>query len=109
VPWSSFGRAVADALGRRVRVLTLPAAAAWVAAAGSELVAHVSGRPAMLNVDKAREIAQGDWVCATERARDELGFSPTRTLREGVQATVDWYVEHGWLARRGAGPREEAA
>ena len=32
------------------------------------------------------------------RIRDELGWTPSHTLDEGLQATVDWYLSHrDWL------------
>jgi nucleoside-diphosphate-sugar epimerase len=32
-----------------------------------------------------------------KRAREEIGYSPRVTLREGVARTLRWYGEHGWL------------
>ena len=46
------------------------------------------------------------------RIREELGWSPTVTLTEGLTQTVDWYLENEWwwrplqdiaLERRGTG------
>ncbi len=31
------------------------------------------------------------------RARRELGYAPSVTLREGIRQTLGWYREHGWL------------
>ena len=31
------------------------------------------------------------------RAREEIGYSPRVTLREGIARTLRWYREHGWL------------
>jgi dihydroflavonol-4-reductase len=31
------------------------------------------------------------------RARKEIGYSPQVGLRDGIQRTLDWYREHGWL------------
>jgi nucleoside-diphosphate-sugar epimerase len=31
------------------------------------------------------------------RARTELGYAPRVGLREGIQRTLAWYREHGWL------------
>jgi nucleoside-diphosphate-sugar epimerase len=31
------------------------------------------------------------------RARDEIGYAPHTTLREGMSRTLTWYREHGWL------------
>ncbi len=32
-----------------------------------------------------------------ERARTEIGYAPAVDLRDGIQRTLDWYREHGWL------------
>jgi len=31
------------------------------------------------------------------RARHELGYAPQVTLRDGIQRTLTWYRDHGWL------------
>jgi nucleoside-diphosphate-sugar epimerase len=31
------------------------------------------------------------------RAREELGFAPSVTLREGIRRTLAWYRAAGWL------------
>jgi nucleoside-diphosphate-sugar epimerase len=31
------------------------------------------------------------------RARDELGFNPAVTLRDGIRRTLEWYRQHGWI------------
>jgi nucleoside-diphosphate-sugar epimerase len=31
------------------------------------------------------------------RARAELGYSPSFTLRDGIRRTLGWYRQHGWL------------
>jgi nucleoside-diphosphate-sugar epimerase len=31
------------------------------------------------------------------RAREELGYAPSVTLREGIGRTLAWYRQHGWL------------
>lgn len=95
--WSTFVRAVAVALGRRTVPIALPGWAAYLAAAPAELHARITGRPAVLNFDKVREISQGDWVCSTARVREEIGFRPALSLEEGVRRTVEWYVQHRWL------------
>ena len=31
------------------------------------------------------------------RARAEIGYNPKIALREGIQRTLDWYRQQGWL------------
>jgi nucleoside-diphosphate-sugar epimerase len=31
------------------------------------------------------------------RAREEIGYAPKISLREGISRTLDWYGRHGWL------------
>lgn len=31
------------------------------------------------------------------RARQELGYAPSTSLRDGITRTLNWYREHGWL------------
>jgi dihydroflavonol-4-reductase len=31
------------------------------------------------------------------RARREIGYAPSVSLREGITRTLDWYRQHGWL------------
>ncbi len=38
------------------------------------------------------------------RARDELGWAPTHTFEQGIDATVAWYLGHlGWCTAVQAG------
>lgn len=95
--YAELGRHIAAALGRR-RVLVLPVAAAiirWAGLAG-QWASRVRRRPVYLNADKAREIIAGSWVCSSDKARKQLGFSPQPlTLR--LQETIESYRKAGWL------------
>jgi dihydroflavonol-4-reductase len=96
--WAELGRLVAQAVGRR-RVLNVPVlrCAVWATAAAVDTAAHVVRQPFYLGLDKAREITAGSWVCSTQAARDELGFSAESPLVERLKETVAWYREAGWL------------
>jgi len=59
--------------------------------------AGITGRPALINKDKASELVQDYWVCCPEKAERELGFVARTTLAEGVVTTLQWYQRKGWL------------
>jgi nucleoside-diphosphate-sugar epimerase len=57
----------------------------------------LTGRPVLLNKDKARELLAPHWTCDSQPIRRELGFEHRFGLEAGVADTVRWYRENGWL------------
>lgn len=57
----------------------------------------LTGKMSVLNNDKYNILKQRNWRCDIEPAADELGFRPEYKLREGVDITVKWYKDNGWL------------
>jgi hypothetical protein len=69
----------------------------WLIAGAATVMLKWRGRAMYLNLDKAREIAAGSWICSSQKAMAELGFCPTVPPLERLKATVDWYRAHDWL------------
>lgn len=97
-PWTDVIRAAGRALGRKnTVVLPVPESLSWGAGLWGELLGRVTGRAQILSFDKIRELAGPGWVCETERARTELGFSPEWPLDKGLQAAAAWYRAERWI------------
>ena len=60
-------------------------------------IAGLTGKPALVNRDKANELTQDYWTCSPEKAARELGFTAKTPLAEGVASTLRWYREKGWM------------
>ncbi|HBX45141.1 NAD-dependent epimerase/dehydratase family protein [Limibacterium fermenti] len=93
-----FNRIVQEVLHKkRVLRLKIPLGvvkgAAWV----SEKVASLLGRASTFNTDKYNIMEQRNWNCDIEPIRTGLSFKPEYPLRRGVEETVRWYKEKGWL------------
>jgi nucleoside-diphosphate-sugar epimerase len=89
-------RAVARSLSLPSRITYLPFAPLWLAAAACEAVCRPLGMEPPLFRRRA------DWFRQTrafsvDKARRELGFSPTVELDEGLARTAAWYRQHGYL------------
>lgn len=54
-------------------------------------------RETPLTRDKARELLSGNWICDISKARQELGYTPSVLLTQGLRRTISWYQEVGWL------------
>ena len=94
-----FRKMVAEALGKKmVLPVRLPLWAVKMVSAVAEKIGVAKGKPSTLNSDKYKIMAQRNWNIDVSKARDEFGFNPTVTLREGIERSVDWYQKEGWLS-----------
>src|SRR5262249_10523513 len=84
-------------LGRRARAIMIPVGLAYTMALAAEGVSAVLRRPPVINRDKVRDLSQACWVCSTDAARQELGYSQKVSLEAGLRDTYQWYVKEGWL------------
>jgi nucleoside-diphosphate-sugar epimerase len=66
-------------------------------ALGGSLASQFSRSPALLNLDKLRDIRQPNWLCTSEKAKADLGFEPAIDLLTGLETTAAWYRDRGWL------------
>ncbi len=97
VSWSAFADAAGGVMARRVRSVHVPLWLAYGAAWGAEVASRFRGRADIVSRQKIREARCRYWVCDGSRARRELGFEPARTLKEGIEDTLAWYKDAGWL------------
>lgn len=96
--WEELGQIVAQSMGKRARVITVPVAVSLVAALGKELQGLLQKKPQILNLDKVREIRGASWTCDVTRAKNELAFEPAFPLAERVAQTTAWYRQNGWIS-----------
>ena len=95
--WDDIARAASEAVGARARVVPVPEAVSWLLAAGASFWAGVTGRPAMLSLDKMNEVRQAAWTCAIDRAVAELGFQPRFPLADGMRQSAEWFRANGLI------------
>ena len=97
VSWTEFGAIAASLMGRKVRTVAIPAGMAYALGWCAEVASRLRRKPGIVSREKVREARCRYWTCDTRRARDELGFSTRRSLREGMSETLLWYKDSGWL------------
>lgn len=95
--WEEIGRTAADLMDSSLREMRIPPPVVRTLAWGAETVGRITGRAPMLTRWKVREIEQAHWVCSAEKAVRELGFGPALKLEAGLDRTLSWYREVGWL------------
>jgi nucleoside-diphosphate-sugar epimerase len=95
--WTEIGKKVAETLGRRARVVTLPRSVLWGAAVLFETLDRLGGPAGPVDREKVRRMLPRVWICSDERARRELGYATSRPLGQGLHETAAWYRAQGWL------------
>jgi nucleoside-diphosphate-sugar epimerase len=92
-----IGDIVAQAMGIDAFRIRVPLQMIRGIARLSEVLSKFSGRPFLLNKDKAEEMIQKNWVCDITKAKTLLGFEPAVALSEGARLTFEWYKKEKWL------------
>lgn len=91
---TAFGRALSQAVGRRVRLMSIPAPIVRFAARMDRLV---RGGNARLTPDRARYFCHPDWVAEPRFAPPPKLWTPHIPFNTGLAATAHWYLEQEWL------------
>ena len=97
-----IARVIAGALGRRVRVVRLPAAPFTVAAAACEAACRPLGFEPPLHRRRVAFYTK-DRAFDTSKLRRMLGFTPAHETDAGLIETARWYVDQGWLSASRSG------
>lgn len=95
--WRQLGAAIAQAIGRSVRQVNVPAPVVRAAAVVGDVIGRVTGTAMLASSEKAALSRHPFWICSARRARMEIGFQERRSLPDAVASTYLWYRDHGWL------------
>ncbi|HXS94419.1 MAG TPA: NAD-dependent epimerase/dehydratase family protein [Candidatus Limnocylindrales bacterium] len=95
--WAQLGASAAATMGKRVRVLKVPAVLTDGIGYCGEIWSHVRRKPGIVSRDKMAEAKYANWTCDPARAAAELNFTAATPLDAGLAATLAWYREAGWL------------
>ncbi len=63
----------------------------------SEKIFQFLNKPTTFNTDKYLIMRQRNWSCDITPLQRDLNFTPDYRLKEGVEKTVKWYKNQGWL------------
>lgn len=93
-----YTQLVKDVLGkRRVLSLKLPLWLIKSVSVVAEELSKVTKKPSTLNRDKYKIMKQRNWECDIKPLIDDLGFAPRYDLKKGLEESIDWYKQNGWL------------
>jgi len=88
---------VAAAMERRARQVPLPILLLRLIAELGEVQGALSGRPALLNRDRFRELSAPGFVCSVDKIAAAIDWRASVEIRVGLADAARWYGEAGWL------------
>ncbi|MCY7339936.1 MAG: NAD(P)H-binding protein [Sphingomonas bacterium] len=89
-----FGQALGRAVGKTVRILSVPRLLMALAARADRLV---RGANARLTPDRAAYFCHPDWAVSIDRAVPAALWRPQIDTQQGLAETALWYRAAGWL------------
>jgi nucleoside-diphosphate-sugar epimerase len=95
--YEELGILVGQAIGKKLKKVIIPIPVGYLIALIGEIGSRISKRPSVLNLEKFKRLSQRNWIADMEKTREKLSFKPQYSLREAVQETISWYLEHNWL------------
>jgi nucleoside-diphosphate-sugar epimerase len=95
---ATFSNLIHEALGRPWWIrITAPVWVLRIVTFFGEYIGRMTGKVTALNNDKYNILKQRNWRCDIQPAIKELGYEPKYKLAQGVEETIKWYKDHGWL------------
>ncbi|MCH7760546.1 NAD-dependent epimerase/dehydratase family protein [candidate division TA06 bacterium] len=96
--WSEVAHTIASALNvHPIRFIHIPILFLYLASLWEEGFSRISRRPPLLSREKVREIQERYWICDSSMAKEDFGYTPLYSLKQGVAETALWYQDQGWL------------
>jgi len=87
----------AELCGRRPPGISIPKSLAKTMIAPIEALNAITGRSAFMWHLSTVDAVTSDRSFSSAKAARELGYKPTRGLKEGLKETMDWYRAEGYL------------
>ncbi len=95
--WQEIGEVTQKLMNKNVFRVHIPKSVVFVIAAIAEFGSLFSSKPALLNIEKAKDITQDHWTCSIQKAKEEIGYRESFKLVDGISDTLAWYKANGWL------------
>jgi nucleoside-diphosphate-sugar epimerase len=94
-------RSMAAEIAKQMSVWTLPlplpTAFLWPLCLGQELMTRLTRQANVLSLQKYAELRAAAWVCNPARLQLDTGIDCRTELRAGLNQSLLWYRENGWL------------
>ncbi|MCC8155639.1 MAG: NAD(P)-dependent oxidoreductase [Tannerellaceae bacterium] len=93
-----FARLIQKIIGKKFVLRgRIPLWLVHIACICSEQIGKFLNKSMTLNSDKFIILKQRNWICDISPLQDDLNFKPSYNLEKGLEESIQWYREKGWL------------
>lgn len=92
-----LGNCVSERLKKKVLHIAVPLLLAKILVTLIEYFSRISKRAPLLNNEKLPELSADNWNCDTMPLVEDFNFRAEYQLCKGMNETIDWYRNEGWL------------
>ncbi len=95
--WNEIGSVTKTVLKKKLLRIRVPKFFVFVIGGISGFLSTFKSKPSVLNFEKAYDLTQDNWCCDISKAQQQLGYKQEISLENGVQETVQWYLDNKWM------------
>ena len=95
--WKQIAEECAKIMNVKVKTLKVPEAFLTPVAIFFEVLAQFSSKPALFDRQRMIDIRQSSWSASPENFYRVFEFQPQYKLSQGLNETINWYLQEGWL------------
>jgi len=95
--WLEIQNKIARIMGKRTVNIRIPLTFLFLVSATMDGIQRMSRKKNWISLDKYKELSQQAWLCDGTKIEKTVGYSPKITLEKGLQQTIAWYQEKGWI------------
>lgn len=95
--WSQLAEQAANWLNKKPLTIPIPHSVLFAAGHLSGFMNRFKKRPSVFDVQKAKEGVQEAWLFSSDKARAHFNYQPKVNIEEGLDRSLQWYREQGWL------------
>lgn len=95
--WKEIAKVTSSVLNKNPITIKFPHFLVFIIAAFAQFFSLFGKKAATLNIEKAKDITQKNWICDTSKAVNELDYKQNISLEEGIKRTCVWYKKMKWL------------
>ncbi len=97
VEWSAVAKTFGAVTGKSLRRIVVPEFVSRLIGLFGDLSMKASGKPALLNSEKVREILATGWICNSSKIERAWDFHCQDSLLDVVRDTLAFYKDQKWI------------
>ncbi|MBE0650450.1 MAG: NAD(P)-dependent oxidoreductase [Bacteroidales bacterium] len=94
---NDLAKNVKDILGKKCLKIVIPKIVVRWISTFAEPISHMLHKQTVLNPDKYQALTSTNWLCNSDKIKEDFDFVANYDLKKGMKETIDWYRSNHWI------------